>query len=144
MFGFSGSRFFSTDPPTSIVRLGSSLNASNIKEGDDVYFECQVQSNPPPNRIIWKKDVRSGLIFDSFPWNRYDLNLCFIFQIRHFLLKPLYPFYYFWLKQPIIVLISGQRGSVQPIRGYHPKQPQSGLAEGFETIGRSLHLSGRQ
>ena len=66
MFGFSGSRFISTDPPTSIVKLGSSLNASNIKEGDDVYFECQVQSNPPPTRIIWKKNVRSGLIFYNF------------------------------------------------------------------------------
>ena len=91
LVGFSGSRFVSTDPPTSIVRLGSSLNASNIKEGDDVYFECQVQSNPPPNRIIWKKDVSSGLIFDSFAWNRYDINLSFLFQIMHFLLKPLYP-----------------------------------------------------
>ena len=45
------------DPPTASLNLGTSLNASNIKEGDDVYFECSVNSNPRPNKIIWKKDV---------------------------------------------------------------------------------------
>ncbi len=39
------------------LKLGHALNASNLKEGDDVYFECQVKANPPPRRIIWKKEV---------------------------------------------------------------------------------------
>ena len=51
------SLFCWTDPPTASLKLGTSLNASNIKEGDDVYFECSVNSNPRPNKIIWKKDV---------------------------------------------------------------------------------------
>ena len=45
------------DQPSASLKLGTSLNASNIKEGDDVYFECAVNSNPRPNKIIWKKDV---------------------------------------------------------------------------------------
>ncbi len=38
--------------------LGSSLNASNIKEGDDVYFECGVKSSPRPYKITWKHNGR--------------------------------------------------------------------------------------
>ena len=48
---------FFPDKPTASLKLGSSLNASNIKEGDDVYFECSVNSNPRPNKIVWMKDV---------------------------------------------------------------------------------------
>ena len=29
------------DSPIVGVKLGDSLNSSNIKEGDDVYFECK-------------------------------------------------------------------------------------------------------
>ena len=39
------------------MKLGGSLNGSNIKEGDDVYFECEVLANPPPNKITWKHNV---------------------------------------------------------------------------------------
>jgi len=42
--------------PKTSLRLGSSLNGSNIKEGDDVYFECQVFANPPPYKITWKNN----------------------------------------------------------------------------------------
>jgi len=38
------------------LRLGRSLNASNIKEGDDVYFECLIHANPPPSNIKWTRD----------------------------------------------------------------------------------------
>ena len=30
-----------SDSPIVSVKLGDSLNKSNIKEGDDVYFECR-------------------------------------------------------------------------------------------------------
>jgi hypothetical protein len=49
--------FFCADAPQVSLKLGHALNASNLKEGDDVYFECQVKANPPPRRIIWKKEV---------------------------------------------------------------------------------------
>jgi hypothetical protein len=57
--GFLGSTrlLFCADAPQVSLKLGHALNASNLKEGDDVYFECQVKANPPPRRIIWKKEV---------------------------------------------------------------------------------------
>ncbi|KAG8232504.1 hypothetical protein J437_LFUL012497 [Ladona fulva] len=35
------------------MQLGSTLNPDDIKEGDDVYFECQVQANPKEHKITW-------------------------------------------------------------------------------------------
>ncbi|XP_039282695.1 synaptogenesis protein syg-2 [Nilaparvata lugens] len=40
-------------PPIVSLWLGSTLNASDIKEGDDVYFECHVKSNPPWRKLAW-------------------------------------------------------------------------------------------
>ncbi|XP_049827035.1 nephrin-like [Schistocerca gregaria] len=40
-------------PPIVSLLLGSTLNADDIKEGDDVYFECQVRANPPWRRLSW-------------------------------------------------------------------------------------------
>ncbi|TDG44787.1 hypothetical protein AWZ03_008761 [Drosophila navojoa] len=40
-------------PPTTILKMGSSLNPDDIKEGDDAYFECIVQSNPKPYKMSW-------------------------------------------------------------------------------------------
>ena len=54
---------FSTDPPVVGLSLGSNLEASDIKEGDDVYFECNITSNPPASKVIWKKDVRTKNYF---------------------------------------------------------------------------------
>ena len=45
------------DPPQVKLSLGSTLKADDIKEGDDVYFECQIQSNPKEHRIGWSHDV---------------------------------------------------------------------------------------
>ena len=45
------------DVPQAILSLGFSLNGSNIKEGDDVYFECSVRSNPRPYKISWRRNV---------------------------------------------------------------------------------------
>ena len=39
------------------LSLGSTLNSSNLKEGDDVYFECHVRAKPPPKHIRWTHDV---------------------------------------------------------------------------------------
>ncbi|KAG8222030.1 hypothetical protein J437_LFUL002792 [Ladona fulva] len=46
-----------THPPIVSLRLGSTLNADDIKEGDDVYFECHVQANPPWRRLTWLHDI---------------------------------------------------------------------------------------
>ncbi|ALC47181.1 CG14372 [Drosophila busckii] len=39
--------------PTTMLKMGSSLNPDDIKEGDDAYFECIVQSNPKPYKMSW-------------------------------------------------------------------------------------------
>ena len=44
--------------PSATLNLGSSLNASNIKEGDDVYFECSVRASPAPYKITWRHNGR--------------------------------------------------------------------------------------
>ncbi|CAL4120152.1 unnamed protein product, partial [Meganyctiphanes norvegica] len=44
--------------PEAQVRLGSSLNPDNIKEGDDVYFECSILANPKAYKITWQHNGR--------------------------------------------------------------------------------------
>ncbi|XP_055644329.1 neural cell adhesion molecule 1-like [Toxorhynchites rutilus septentrionalis] len=43
-------------PPIVALRLGSTLSADDIKDGDDVYFECHVQANPPWRKLHWLHD----------------------------------------------------------------------------------------
>ncbi|XP_069958877.1 uncharacterized protein [Cherax quadricarinatus] len=35
------------------ARLAPALDPGNIKEGEDVYFECHISANPPESRVIW-------------------------------------------------------------------------------------------
>ncbi|XP_015109252.1 hemicentin-1 isoform X1 [Diachasma alloeum] len=39
--------------PVVTLRMGSSLNPDVIKEGDDVYFECNVRANPSASKLSW-------------------------------------------------------------------------------------------
>ncbi|KAG8305589.1 hypothetical protein J6590_067550 [Homalodisca vitripennis] len=41
------------------VKLGSNINASYIREGMDVYFECQVEANPRIRKLIW---IHNGMM----------------------------------------------------------------------------------
>lgn len=50
------------DPPKVTLSLGSTLNPDEIKEGDDVYFECHIKANPKENRISWSHDVSAHII----------------------------------------------------------------------------------
>ncbi|CAG0881024.1 unnamed protein product [Darwinula stevensoni] len=40
-------------PPEVRILFGKTLNASNIKVGDDVYFECDMKANPDTLKITW-------------------------------------------------------------------------------------------
>ncbi|XP_059469923.1 hemicentin-1-like [Neocloeon triangulifer] len=39
--------------PTAYAKLGVNIDPHNIKEGDNVYFVCDVTANPPVNNISW-------------------------------------------------------------------------------------------
>ena len=46
-----------SDSPQIWLRLGQNLAEDKIKEGDDVYFDCEVNANPKIGKIEWKHNV---------------------------------------------------------------------------------------
>ncbi|CAL8090167.1 unnamed protein product [Orchesella dallaii] len=59
-------------PPAAILKLGSALQQDEIKEGDDVYFECHLKSNPPHHKLEWmlnnrllQHNVTAGIILSN-------------------------------------------------------------------------------
>ncbi|XP_015190919.1 PREDICTED: hemicentin-1 [Polistes dominula] len=44
--------------PVVTLRMGETLNPDDIKEGDDVYFECIVKANPKVYKLAWFKDSK--------------------------------------------------------------------------------------
>lgn len=63
------------DPPQVTLSLGSTLNPDDIKEGDDVYFECHIKANPKEQRITWSRDV-------SIIPPRMELGISYFAQIN--------------------------------------------------------------
>ncbi|XP_063831478.1 neural cell adhesion molecule 1-like isoform X2 [Ostrinia nubilalis] len=58
--------------PLVTLSLGSTLKPHDIKEGDDVYFECNVRANPREHRISWyhndrpvTQNMTSGIILST-------------------------------------------------------------------------------
>lgn len=45
------------DQPVVTLKMGPTLNPDDIKEGDDVYFECHIHSNPKPYKMAWYHNV---------------------------------------------------------------------------------------
>ncbi|XP_063921437.1 contactin-1 [Zophobas morio] len=39
--------------PVVTLKMGSTLNPDDIKEGDDVYFECNIRANPKTYKLSW-------------------------------------------------------------------------------------------
>ncbi|XP_072379840.1 protein turtle homolog A-like [Diabrotica undecimpunctata] len=59
-------------PPQVVLHLGNTLNPEDIKEGDDVYFECSIKANPKQHRILWyheglpvNQNMSSGIIIST-------------------------------------------------------------------------------
>lgn len=59
------------------LALGSTLNPNDIKEGDDVYFECHIKANPKEHRITWSHDVSQFLPLDYIFCCYYISSKCF-------------------------------------------------------------------
>lgn len=54
---------FFADVPIVNLELGSKLQKSAIKEGDDVYMECNIKSHPWVTKVSWKHNVIHLLLF---------------------------------------------------------------------------------
>ena len=39
--------------PVADLAFGANINPRNIREGQDVYLECQVEANPELSKILW-------------------------------------------------------------------------------------------
>ncbi|XP_035207453.1 nephrin-like [Stegodyphus dumicola] len=46
-------------PPEVYLQLGANIKYSTIKEGNDVYLECTIRSNPPVTELIWLFEGRN-------------------------------------------------------------------------------------
>ena len=49
--------FIISDKPKVGISFGRNINSRQIKEGDDVYFECRILAYPQANKVIWTKNV---------------------------------------------------------------------------------------
>ncbi|XP_078037825.1 synaptogenesis protein syg-2 [Augochlora pura] len=47
--------------PVVTLQLGSNLNLSAIREGIDVYFECNIKSNPWVYKVSWRHNLFEGI-----------------------------------------------------------------------------------
>ena len=54
------------------LRLGRKLDAEKIQTGHDVYFECDIKSNPSPLRLEWRHngkllspDISGGVVMSG-------------------------------------------------------------------------------
>ena len=48
---------WSSDRPIVSLQMGGNLDPKTIKEADDVYFECHINSNPEVSKVIWSHNV---------------------------------------------------------------------------------------
>ena len=53
--------FSLTVAPEVQARLAPALDPANIKEGEDVYFECHIRANPRESRVEWLHQVSGAL-----------------------------------------------------------------------------------
>lgn len=55
-------------PPIVTLRLGSTLVVDDIKESDDIYFECDIKANPPWRKLSWLHDVSDDMRSGRHLW----------------------------------------------------------------------------
>ncbi|CAH0721444.1 unnamed protein product, partial [Brenthis ino] len=52
--------------PVATMHLGAKMNPNDIEEGDDVYFGCEVDANPPAYKVVWE---HNGVLLQNNPSN---------------------------------------------------------------------------
>lgn len=63
-----------TDTPVVTLEFGTNLNTSFIREGADVYFECNIKSNPWVYKVSWRHNVSSLLLFSLCYWAKREIR----------------------------------------------------------------------
>ena len=64
--GFNDVTMLPIARPNVLLSLGSNLQADNIKEGDDVYFDCRASASPTVTRLEWFHNVsKMGVLMVS-------------------------------------------------------------------------------
>ncbi|ODM99240.1 Nephrin [Orchesella cincta] len=72
-------------PPAAVLKLGSALQEDEIKEGDDVYFECHLKSNPPHHKLDWMLNLvtrRSAGNYTCVASNSVGTTVSNVFPLR--------------------------------------------------------------
>ena len=46
-----------SDPPKVSLQFGANIDFASISEGNDVYFDCKIRSNPKIYKVEWHKNV---------------------------------------------------------------------------------------
>lgn len=77
--------------PVVTLKMGSSLNPDDIKEGADVYFECLILSNPKPYKMSWYHNV-------SFSMDILDAKRAFDECWDCLVHCRMFKIYFLWLK----------------------------------------------
>lgn len=77
------------DPPIVTLRLGSTLS-DNIKEGDDVYFECLAVANPQWRKLYWLHDVSTSPSLLHFILLLISFRFVPFHSIQYFMLALLF------------------------------------------------------
>ena len=57
------------------LELGRMVNPADLEEGDDIYFSCSINANPPAYKLTWWHNV--GLVNLSVYTERKNLLLIF-------------------------------------------------------------------
>lgn len=59
-----------------MVRLGTNLDPTNIREGTDVYFDCIIKAHPYVYKVEWRHNVSTyiemNLVINPFELDIFD------------------------------------------------------------------------
>lgn len=105
--------------------MGTSLKPNDIKEGDDVYFDCEVKANPKVYRLVWYHNV-SAVSPSSFSLSPFSLPG----SVRSA------------LQCSMLALLAGRRGEPQSVGGSVPERPQPSAAPRDARLCRALLVPG--